>query len=1111
MCIYVSEFRIRTKSHSQPNNKNYSSTTNQHHHNSTSKQVSIDSDHSPAPYPIQQQPVPQYGGHHHNQQPIHHQFGDQRQDMNHLPPSGSSRHLLNPSSVFSPYNNFATSAGVVGSLRENTTRSPSPAAIAAAHAASEDTNSLQRIVTHLERENNNLQTHVETFKSTENLLKSRIQELEALFNARGGGGNTNTNSGGSTSQLNSTDYSKLPDSEAAFLKHKVNFQEQELQSVKKHLNSSRDAERKTDAKYKESMFRFEQLQTHLHEIQMKHSRQTLELKSVMEQNEIMRRENRRLVDSEGTLRKKLMELTAEKDIAKINNHRGNNNSNDRVEMSANSSEEEGMSKSRGSGKKSTTSTNRRRHYHQHHQKNISKNYEYDISETEVQVEVRIGLYKLVDDEIRKASDAKAKASLLSGVSISSSISTHQSPHLTASIVPNHHLDIILTTLHSLRPLLQSPISSTHSSIIQSLVHGAIGCSNVFLSLIDESRAIETRIHHIGQESSKLKEETERTLMHITTKYEDELARLREEKHRLESEADHYKHELRSHKLDFEDAVKKSNEALSSAFNDLKSEHMAAIKEQHHPLHQQPHQHEYPKHQYTSSVPSSPQLKQHTEQYENQLLYLNRELASLSAAHARLKSQNESQERTIEAWKKENRHLREALEVLQRQKAEEEKTGGPNAVEIEGYKDSIEKLDAQLEDEKLRNKKAAELIKVLKEEVTSSAGEAEKLRKALSASTSITRSQSSEFIGSSDAETSASVLPQSVRAQSENEQLRKLRVIIKEKMEQMKSRAKRSPSPHSHHHVSPSHNGDPFGVGEMETLLHLLKDNQETVNRLNELQSMVDGRNKTWLKIFMSILKPSNFYHLEQTDLMASLQHEKLTLTGSNESMIQQLLEYKEKSKIREQAWLTKLKALQKEMSLSKTVYEECEKILDTYEKMWTECKITSVKAGFDIKQLEEDSVVGTQSSSPTKKNLPVETAEVVKAVTKDHPFAFIDLHTLVTNQFMSTSHSLTHVRHQLEDASKQAENRLEQLENVVENLRVKSDSEAIVRNELDKWKTKYEQMEKNTEIISSEKKIVEAKLKRIVGGFKTMVGLEDGMDSPIFQPTRNSPTRTSAM
>jgi hypothetical protein len=238
--------------------------------------------------------------------------------------------------------------------------------------------------------------------------------------------------------------------------------------------------------------------------------------------------------------------------------------------------------------------------------------------------------------------------------------------------------------------------------------------------------------------------------------------------------------------------------------------------------------------------------------------------------------------------------------------------------------------------------------------------------------------------------------------------------------------------------------------------------------------------------------------------MASLQHEKVSLTGSNEIMVKQLAEYKEKSKIREQAWLTKLKGLQKEMSLSKSVYEECEKILDTYEKMWTECKMTSVKAGFDIKQLEE----GATTTSTKTSKLPEETAEVVKAITKDHPFSFIELHNLVTNQFMSTSHSLTHVRHQLDEASKQAENRLHQLENVVENLRLKTDSESIVRNELDKWKVKYEQVEKNNETISSEKKIVEAKLKRIVGGFKAMVGLNgEDMDSPLFQ--KNSPTRNT--
>jgi hypothetical protein len=465
------------------------------------------------------------------------------------------------------------------------------------------------------------------------------------------------------------------DPNAAFLRHKISTQESEIQSLKLKLEGNAGGDKQISLAYRE--------------LQKRYSRQSLELKSVLDQNEILRRENRRLVQGEVELRRNLMEHNA-RPISPI--------AATPVIMATE-----------------------------------------PPAETQFDETLRKSLLKLVDDEVRKATDAKSQGNGTNSEN-------------RAGFPSLYHYEIVLTTLHSLQPLLKAPLSSSLMTVVQTLVHSALGCSSAVMSMGEESRVIEARIAHIGQESVYVRQETEKTLSDMYYYYEAELEKMRAEREVVDASFASLKAQ----------AIKVPETKASSPMIDAM--------------------------QLPPASPVSSKLRLNTPVANADVLQeLYEKIQDLSGANHVLKEKCESYKISLADYKREVSLLRAggAVSAMPLETA----NNSPRIMEI---RDALEAAENELEDEKLRNQKAVELIKVLKEQLATCRAAIEK------------------------SESGADQQGDSGKTFKQFEQL-------------IKQGAQSA--------------GEP-GIGEVEVLMGLVRENDHSSEKFKELNEMIEGIEST---------------------------------------------------------------------------------------------------------------------------------------------------------------------------------------------------------------------------------------------------------------------------
>jgi hypothetical protein len=606
----------------------------------------------------------------------------------------------------------------------------------------------------LYEENKRLEGSLKVMRGMESKLIARIEALESR----------------KTPEHDPPSNTKV-DTNAAFLKHKNSVQESEILSLKLKL---------------ESTCGDKQIALAHRELQKRYSRQSLELKSVLEQNEILRRENRRLVEGEVELRRNLMEQP--RPLSPV--------LQSPVVISA-----------------------------------------ADPPESQFDETLRKTLLKLVDEEVFKATDAKSQGSNIPS-------------EARVGFPSTYHFEIVLTTLNSLRPLLQAPLSSSLMTSVQTLVHSALGCSTAVLSMGEESRIIETRIAHIGQESVYVRQETEKTLSDMYYYYEGELEKMRAE--RKEVDESFAALSAQVHKGVEKNASSPVSEQLLE--KGANSPISVVDKLQLDPL-------PIPVVETSQYVHASPILK------GDVLHDLYEKIEELSGVNYGLKETCESYKVSLADYKRE-------VSLLRAGGINDTMNNSPRIMEI---RDALEVAETELEDEKLRNQKAVELIKVLKDQLGNCRVE-------------IAQNQCGE--------------DQPRDAGKTFNQFE--RIINQESLGA----------------------GEP-GIGEVEVLMGLVRENDHSSEKFKELHEMIEG------------IKSLTLTPLDQADKRKGLEKKVKILSRECTTLKESL----ERATTNESMIMDKYKTSQREIKSSRDLYNECTRVLEAYEKMWKDCAIVSFSSG----------------------------------------------------------------------------------------------------------------------------------------------------------------------
>jgi septal ring factor EnvC (AmiA/AmiB activator) len=184
----------------------------------------------------------------------------------------------------------------------------------------------------------------------------------------------------------------------------------------------------------------------------------------------------------------------------------------------------------------------------------------------------------------------------------------------------------------------------------------------------------------------------------------------------------------------------------------------------------------------------------------------------------------------------------------------------------------------------------------------------------------------------------------------------------------------------------------------------------------------------------------------------------------------------------ESAISEKYKTSQREIKSSRDLYNECTRVLEAYEKMWKDCSVVSFNNGI---QAVVDEAAPIAAFDTTGNNAMITIIGV-----QTHPLSFAQYFTYLVSQYTSLSHSFSHARSQLSDSSKLASYRGEQVTTLSESLRVKVDSETKTKAEMVGWRERAGVLEARVAGVEEEKRIVENKMKRVITGFKVIVGDE---------------------
>ncbi|KAJ3044718.1 hypothetical protein HDV00_001122 [Rhizophlyctis rosea] len=644
---------------------------------------------------------------------------------------------------------------------------------------------------------------------------------------------------------------------ASFLRSKVTHLEKEVVRLKQLAESAHSA--KEEEALIEVTTRCETLQNDVHDLQMRVSRQNMELKSLLEQNSILRKENKRLIEQEGMLKKKLL-----------------------------ASEVEGLIKDRS-----------RAASPQQEPRSFSPVEREGIERLCLILETEIRSIEQKSHEITVAQKRADRSTSHTVDWLSSGL--FQAPHLLDNLVKN--LKQLKENMHPSFPSAQDQNAHPHQFLTTcaDIVHTVSTCAQTIQTVWKESSDLDKRIHKLKEESIKIRKEAEETIEDLTTQYGEDVRVLEKGNRALEgslvtlrNEVDKIRSGHVEERKGFKEAIRGlerqvadiggRNRELERHVRELGGE-VGRLEEVERGLREQNREMERVyRIEHEDLADNSFVIEQSAGaavmEAEVRIKELTREIDVVREDNLKLQAHVASLERQVGEWKGENEKLRDAAV---KEDARRAITEGKEE-EILDLKTLLAGLEHKIDSEKLKNRKAAELIKSLNDQLTTTKSELTLLK---DASKHISDNESENY--------------QHLRR---SEGLLRERVLGKERRKGGSVRLE-----------DDGGDGDLFaglfepegGVErqDMEAVLALIEKNQDTAEQLTRLSAMLEE-------------------HVEQAQ---NLKHENETLSSS-------LTKCEKRLKTREQAWFQKFTSLQNDIESLRDEQSSVETLLTAYESQF---------------------------------------------------------------------------------------------------------------------------------------------------------------------------------
>ncbi|KAJ3222770.1 hypothetical protein HK099_001938 [Clydaea vesicula] len=913
---------------------------------------------------------------------------------------------------------------------------------------------LQALIDNLEKENFDLKRNLDLIKHTEDKLIQRIQILEE----------NNVEKHDSKTEQN-------------FLKHKLEKRSLDVESLKKSLKDTTDKEIESVKKFQELEKSYKQKEIDLKECQMKLSRKNMELKGLTEQNDILRKENRRLVQSENQLRQSLMEISI---------------SNQKIKEKKIAAKKEEIDDVVEDAEVRNQNTTPKKQIVESAAVLLPEESKFDSG-------IRMNLLDLVEEEINKVKLKQSESK------------TQSQQNSNSRIFPSiYHLDAVLMTLSSLKPLLSHQLPQQHTGLIQTLVHGALGCSSTVLTMMEESKQIEMRISQIGVESVHVREETEYTIKEMYQRYEAQLDLKKEENKKLESTNLVLIEQLKNFREKFIDLEKRFLENEKNNVASTQKETSWLLKESESEVSD--------KKSKSGGSNAEDGINDHLPLTENNKFIKNfkcfrMEYENVTLLNGNLRKELEAINLKLENFKVKNTKLKNFLVELGFEEFDElgfEQESALNFIalnknsKLKSFKNfdqdkydklklKLEKTESNFEDEKLRNFKAAELIKLLKSQLEKCKTELEKFK-----------------IKNLKVEGNRDFNEQNY--EEGRNQLDSLEKLVDSRLEKLKVNLEGDRKTNGVNDI--------FEIGEVENLLVLLKENQDTNAKLKCLSDMIEEQSELLRSVkdekenLKKSLKMTKDSLSEKEKSFKEKEDEFRRILKENDLKFEGVIkEYKEKFTARDQSWLNKFKLLKSDLNYNSEDNKKLKSVLEQYELTFKEVKALSLSkineeeqfdneflAIYNSEILNEEAVGSQLNFFTSLKNLRQllsenkmnnnSTQHLKHSMQQnfEHPFNFSAIIKFLLEQNFGLKIKIKNIFKSNLDLKKSLNIKLMEVENLNDNIKNKMEFEFELKSELEKFKLKNEESGNHLEMCLNEKKLIESKLKRIVGGFKMIVG-----------------------
>ncbi|KAL2915080.1 hypothetical protein HK105_205404 [Polyrhizophydium stewartii] len=583
------------------------------------------------------------------------------------------------------------------------------------------------------------------------------------------------------------------------------------------------------------------LQAQNHDLHMRHSRQALEMKSLSEQNEMLRSESKRMHQAEAGLKTQISEL------------------------------KDALEKARGEPRAANDSVQAPHSPDPPARHTLARESEMTAS----QQETRDNLVKLADSRLRWLSERR-KEYMHSGTA----------SRLSSGPSIFKQLDLLTASHQSLQRLVRTcgdaPNVQSFLTACAEMLDVLSAVSSDVCASFDESIQIDHRIEHLRQESTQVRQETERTVGELTERYHAETAALRGENETLRQHAVALTTEI--------DQLRRANDEVRASMGMV----VAANKEMRSIIDDlQRRQIEI-----KTAIEPHPLVASLEEMQTNAASESATAdaIKDLEAANKSLKSHIAYLEKTIAEWRSENELVRDAL------KHSEAKLRARDA-EQGKLISRIGALENAVHDERLRTQKAVEYAKQLREGRHHGHHhhhhQHQHHRHAHGAP--------AQRAAASDAGGEGLMTPDS--QSSEGASMANLERAFQTHIAAIKSAA-------SPQHRAPAAEldallagltgdsaGDAFEVG---ALLQLLRDNDNTSQQLAKFGQIVEDM-------------------IERANALAE----------ENESLKERMAASKTKHRTRETAWLAKIKTLKQDYARSAADCQQLDQVLSDYDKQFS--------------------------------------------------------------------------------------------------------------------------------------------------------------------------------